>query len=185
MGSQLGVTVPFLKIYTKSKATYGRKHLIGGLFIVSEDESNTITASSLAARRQGRCWSSSWEFTTYPQIWGRENKTEPGWFFFFFETSKPTDIPPPTRPLLLILPKQSIIGSQTFKCTNLRGGHSQSNRYGGAVGRGGTAWLGEHNTRAGFQFVIKNVISQLPVLTPMLVVCCHIAILPCRLSLGP
>lgn len=108
-----------------------------------------------------------------------------GVFFFFFETSKPTDTPPPTRPLLLILPKQSITESQTFKCTNLGGGNSQSNRYGGAVGRGGTAWLGEHNTRAGFQFVIKNVISQLPVFTPMLVVCCHIAILPCRLSLGP
>lgn len=78
----------------------------------------------------------------------------------FFETSKPTDTPPPTRPLLLNLLKQSITGSQTFKCTNLGGGHSQSNHYGGAVGRGGTVWLGEHNTRAGFQLVIKNVISS-------------------------
>lgn len=91
MGSQLGVvlvTVLFLIIYTKSKATYRRKHLIGGLFIVSKDEAMTIKASSLAAGRKGCCWSSSWEFTLYPQIWGGENKTEPG---CFHETSKPTD----------------------------------------------------------------------------------------------
>ena len=58
MGSQLGVvlvTVLFLIIYTKSKVTYRRKPLIGGLFIVSKDESMTITASSLAAGRQGWC----------------------------------------------------------------------------------------------------------------------------------
>lgn len=143
MGSQLGVvlvTVLFLIIYTKSKATYRRTPLTGGLFIVSMDESMIITASSLAAGRQGWRWSSSWEFTPYPQTWGGENKTEPG---CFFETAKPTDTPPPTRPLLLILPKQSITASQPFECTNLGGGYSQSNHDGGAVGSGGTAWLGE------------------------------------------
>lgn len=137
MGSQLGVvlvTVLFLIIYTKSKATYRRMPLTGGLFIVSKDESMTITASSLAAGRLGWCWSSSWEFTPYPQTWGGENKTEPG---CFFETSKPTNTPPPTRPLLLILPKLWA-KSQTFECTNLGGGgeHSQSNRNGRAVGSG-------------------------------------------------
>jgi len=35
-----------------TKATYKRKHLLGSLLIVSEDESKTIMAGNMAAGRQ-------------------------------------------------------------------------------------------------------------------------------------
>jgi hypothetical protein len=77
-----------------------------GLPYISEDEFRTIIlVGSMAAGRQERSWSSSWEFT----FWSisRKQRLVLAWVF---ETSNPTpsDKPPSTRAHLLIPPKQSI-----------------------------------------------------------------------------
>jgi hypothetical protein len=59
-----------------TKAIYKRKHLIGDLFTVSERESMTIMAGSMAAGRQAWCWSSSRELTSYLEAVGRERERE-------------------------------------------------------------------------------------------------------------
>lgn len=57
-----------------------RKHLTGGFLTVSEGESMTVIVGSMAAGRQARCWSSSWEFIPHPQVGdsGRENRGREG-----------------------------------------------------------------------------------------------------------
>jgi hypothetical protein len=90
-----------------TKATYKRKHLTGNLLTVSEGESMTTMVGSMAAGRQAWQWSSNW-LKTY--MWDNNPNVErkPTGTLWASETSKPTLLgtSPPTRPHVLILPKQ-------------------------------------------------------------------------------
>lgn len=91
-----------------TKATL--KHSIRGLPIVSEHKSMTIVAESIAAGRQGGCWSSIWVLTSGPE-------RKPGPPLGFWNLKKLTTLARSLQqgPPFLILPKQSANSGQTFQ----------------------------------------------------------------------
>jgi hypothetical protein len=100
-----------------TRATYKTKHLIGGLLTVSEGESMTIMAGTIAAHSQAWCWSSL-------QLKHNHKAEDEGCGYKEFITKnsmgcfKPqrSPPPPPPRPHLLILSKQFHHGTSIQIC---------------------------------------------------------------------
>lgn len=97
-----------------AKATYKRKHLIGGLVTVSKGESMTSMLRRMVAGWQIWCWSSSWELTSHQHHRGRERD-------WVFKTLKLTH--PLMSPHLVILP-QTVLPIQQcsikiYECTGI------------------------------------------------------------------